>query len=178
VKTTIHNLKKIIQEVIEGTEEELDQKISHMDPDTIADDDYMDIETGEILLSKGEAARKSRLHPQYDIDAAAAQAERYRLDDLEREEWEKEDAGYEVEQERKTQVARQEFDAAVANFAESSKSYLADNPDSDADGIAMDLASSFFDTYPQWRNWSTLLQMSKRDMQEYIASLAYEAMIS
>lgn len=71
MKTTIKKLKSLIRETLQddgrtvsGTEEEIDQSISHLDPDKIVDRDYMNSETGEIYLSKGEVARRSFLHPQ------------------------------------------------------------------------------------------------------------------
>lgn len=80
MKITFKQLKQIIKEevnryrlvevsetddTVEGTRDELDRRISSMDPETISDKMYVDSETGEIYLDVGQRACTSYLHPQY-----------------------------------------------------------------------------------------------------------------
>lgn len=179
MKTTIRNIKRLIQEALHekdgamwGTREELDQSISHMDPNSVADKDYVDIDTGEIYLEKGETAGTSMLHPQHDEDVAAYSNLQQQLDD---EEYADEED--ELDQSDVVQNVRAEFDAAVAEFAASATDVTSTYPDEDPAGLMHDLADGFFVQYPRWRTWASLMNMSKQDMQSYVAEMAYEAVV-
>ncbi len=191
MKTSIRQLKRLISEalrdegnVVWGTEEELDQAISHMDPDTVSEKDYTDSDTGEIHLLKGRAARTSRLHPQYAKDVEAKNAAREAALNAEEEQWEREDAEWQAELDAKLEKdreqARADFESAVKNFAESAKGYSADltNDDVTAADVAPDMAENFFYQYPDWKRWARFLDMDRTDMKSYVADMAYEAMIS
>lgn len=177
MKTTVRRIKLLIREalreengVIWGTREELDRSISSMDPETVADSDYVDVETGEVYLEKGQLARISMLHPKHAEDRAAFSSLQNQLDD-------QEDAAEEAEldQSDAVQNARGEFEAAIAEFASSVDDVASAHPDEDLEGLMSDIADGFFVQNPRWRAWATLLNMSRDDMKTYVAEMAYEA---
>lgn len=191
MKITIRKLKSLISEALQqkdgaywGTYEELDRSISAMDPDTVADRDYIDIDTGEIYLDKGQQARMSFLHPKHaedhaayrkiqkDLDDAEYEAEMAQLD-AEEAQWAQEDAAEESRREAEINAARTEFEQAVQTFAQGALDYA--GSEHEFDQIAMDMAENFFHTNPQWKIWSRLLGMSRDDMKSYVAEMAYEA---
>lgn len=184
MKLLFKNLQELIREALRedgdsfwGTEQELDRSVSAMDPDTVADHDYVDSDTGEVVLSRGELARKCRFHPQYLLDRQEKAKERQARLDAEEAQWELEDAEYEREEEEHKRQARIDLDAAVAKFAESCKDYMIDNPDVDPSDIVSDIAESFFFQNPDWVSWAGLLGMSRRSIKSYVADMAYEAMM-
>ena len=130
MKTTIRQIKRLIREALReatgtmwGTKEELDHSISAMDPETIVDLDYVDVDTGEVYLEKGQSAGESRLHPEY---ARQAEVERVARDQSwadEEAQWAKEDAEEASYQANKINDASNEFSDASRKFAESAKSY-------------------------------------------------------
>jgi hypothetical protein len=71
MKIKLGKLRKLIREsvliesIVEVPYEELKSMIASMDPDEIATQDYIDTDSGEVFLEKGEPAKNSRLHPNY-----------------------------------------------------------------------------------------------------------------
>lgn len=175
MKTSIRQLKMMINEALHdkdgvtwGTYEDLDRAISHMDPDTVAEKDYVDSDTGEIYLEKGQQAKKSRLHPDW------VRTSKLRSWEAEGPDEDDDDEAIEFDP---RETAQREFDAAVKSFAESCKDYDAKD-EYEVEQIVPDLAESFFVQNPLWRSWCRWLDMNRADMKSYVADMAHEAMIS
>lgn len=173
MKITLNNLKKLINEYVELPQDELAAKISAMQPDDLADDDYVDSETGEIHLEKGEPARKSHLHPQNALDHQDRRAK-------EEAEWQTQMDAEDAEEEAEKAQALSEYEAALKEFASNwGPENLADldiDP-SDAQSIVSDAAEGFFWTYPQWRTWAFLTSTSKIDMKDHVMTLIHEKLL-
>ena len=82
--------RKRTAKATQKTAEELERVIGAMDPDQVADADYVDAETGEIVLEKGKKARTSGFNPGYEEDQVArferSAAKRAEEDELWRQE--------------------------------------------------------------------------------------------
>ena len=169
----------LMRENVEKPLAELEKLIAAMGPDDVAADDYVDSDTGEIYLEKDRKARTSQLHPEYVRDMQArtlADREARRLED---EQWAKEDAEWEEEQERSRQEADAAWNAALQEYAGNwtdFKQSMGDEWDDDnGQGAAMDAAEGFFHQFPEWKRWAAELGMKKADMQSTIADFVYEA---
>src|SRR5574342_1118518 len=102
-------LKQLIKEtfeMIEKPEAELRRIISAMDPDEIANFDYVDEDTGEVFLQKGEKASQSYLHPAHKSEE---QKPKFQYDDADLDDAE-EDGNLQ-------KISQDAFDAAVKEFA-------------------------------------------------------------
>lgn len=148
-----------------GTEDELRNRIAQMEPDEIANNDYVDTETGEVYLDRGKPARSSHLHPQNKVDRGIRDAARKAEHEKEEAEWATEDT-WEAEQ-------REAYDRAVREYVEEWRGFGTEH---DPEGTAPDAARDFFNAYPEWQQWSRSLRISKREMQETLQDLIASAM--
>ena len=169
-----------LREYVEMPLADLEQKIKAMGADDVAEDDYVDSDSGEIYLEKGLKARTSQLHPEYVRDMQvrmAADREARRLED---EQWAKEDAEWEAEQDRAKQEAQTAFDAAVREYAGNWTDWRQSMGDEDTEeqSVAMDAAEGFFHQFPEWKRWAAELGMKKSDIQSMVADFVYEAIIT
>lgn len=171
-----------LRETVEMPEAELASVIATMDPDQIADDDYIDSDTGEIHLEMGRPARTSRLHPEYERDAAAKYAAKKAEWDRQEAEWAKEDEEWEAEKARSREESQTAYDAALREFAGNWTDFEASMGDEYSDDIgqsaAMDAAAGFFHQFPEWKRWAADLDMSKADIQSAVADFVYEAILT
>jgi hypothetical protein len=162
-----------IREAIEAPEPELRRIIAAMDPDQVSDEDYIDSETGEVYLEKGDFARTSELHLQRKVDREEKRHARHTA-------WAAEEASEEDEWEtRRTQEhddAEAAYDDAIKVFVSYwSREDLGDQDD--LQGVATDGADTFFYTFPEWRQWAKKLGMSRDDMRSHLADLIYEKLL-
>lgn len=177
MKITVGHIKRLIKEALELQPDELEETIAAMGPDDVAADDYVDSDTGEIVLEKGNLARSSLLHPQNIID----RQEKQRARDAEliamHDQWDKDDAEYEAEEERIKAGRIAEYEAALKEFAAGAADFVNDNPEVDPSGVATDMAENFFHVYVSWMTWARTLGISKEEMKGAVASECYEVMI-
>lgn len=174
MQTTLGKLRALLREAIRedgtvmwGSKKDLDHSISAMDPKTLATHDYVDEDTGEIYLEKGQPAEKSVLHPDH-----VAPVNRWSLPD------ESDEVEEEVDDFDQRDSARREFEDAIKEFAANSASYTMDNSDVDPMDVASDMAESFFHQFPQWKMWAQVLSMTRQDIKSAASEAAYEVMIS
>ncbi len=182
---TIKSLKKLIKEALEtitASSNEIAQMIGAMPAHGVALQDYVDSETGEIYLEKGDRARKSSFHPQYAIDRAENRNQQKLRDDLEDQEWAKEDEEWENTQQKVRADADNEYTAALREFAENwtefKQEYGAEDEKVDLESSATDAAAGFFHHYPEWKHWAAQLHLSKDDILSAVSEFVYEAMIT
>lgn len=142
-------MKISLREYIELPTDQLKKLISAMDSNDVAVDDYVDSETGEIVLQRGDKARHSYLHPQYHVDA---------------------------EEKRKNKNIS--FIDAVKKYASNWTNFTNEMPDIAPEAAAHDAAEGFFDEYPQWEDWAIDEDMTREDMLSAVMDYVYEAMIS
>jgi hypothetical protein len=181
VKLRLGTLKRLLREAyIEKPMSELEKTIAAMGPDDVAVDDYVDTETGEIYLEKGQKARTSSMHPQYVKDhqekrkaQQAAWAEEDARDAKEDEEWE-------ASQHAERASAEAAWTAALSEYAGNWTDFEKEmgGEDVDLQSAAMDAAGGFFHYYPQWKQWAAKLDMKKEDIQSAVADFVYEAMLT
>lgn len=152
-----------------GSREELDRSISSMDADTIAEKDYVDEETGEVYLAMGKRAGWSQLHPDYERAQEEKRLARQARWDAEEAAWAVEDEAYEIENENKRENAQREYNTAIENFVDETD--MSEVESNDFDGVIPDIAEGFFYEYSQWREWSSLLGISKATMKSLIVDL-------
>lgn len=169
-----------LREYVEMPLADLEKRIAAMGPDDVADDDYVDSDTGEIYLEKGHKARTSALHPEYVRDRAARAAADREARRLEDEQWAKEDAEWEAEQERSRQESQKAFDAAVREYAGNWTDWRKSMGDEEVEeqSVAMDAADGFFYQFPDWKRWAAELGMRKADIKSMVADFVYEAIIT
>lgn len=173
--------KNALREEVMRPLAELEPIIAAMGPDDLADDDYIDSETGEFYLEKGRPARSSELHPEYGRDRVAARVVRDEENAREEAEWAKEDEEWENEKARSKQEAEAAWMAALSEYAGNWTDFKQSmSADFDGEGdmgstAAFDAALGFFHHYPDWRRWAAELGMKKADMQSAVADFVYEA---
>lgn len=166
-----------LHEMVELPSAEMWALIASMPPDQIADDDYVDAETGEVVLAAGKPAGSSQLHPQYQLDRSEKLSMHGGADLLSDDDFEEDDDGGASEK-----LARVEFESAVAEYASgfegSSSDFIVDDEEQDLQGVSTDSAENFFHVYPQWKDWARALDMSKEEMRSFVAESVYEALMT
>lgn len=172
MRTTIGRLRRLVTEATYLSEPELSAKIAAMGPDDVADDDYVDADSGEVVLEKGKKARTSRSHSQHGTDYAERQAQKRATRDAEMSALDAEDAEYEAS--RPDPV--KEYHEAVAAFAANWSDWSSEGMGTAPEDAANDAALGFFTDNPKWRTWARALYMSKAEMQSAVAEFVYEAM--
>lgn len=164
----------LVREYVEKPEAELKRLIAAMDPDDVAEDDYIDSDSGEIYLEKGRKARTSALHPEHSRDRQEKRSARDA-------EWAKEDAAWEDERSQAARDAEDAWMSALEEYAQNWTGFQAEVGDEYnldyAQSAAMDAAEGFFYQYPEWKRWAAELDMKKTDMQSAVADWVYEAII-
>lgn len=127
--------------------------------DEIADKDYIDAQTGEVIWEKGEAAGMTPYHP----NAAIRKEEERRRRDAE---W---------EQERLEWDSEYQLDRAINQFV----SNFGPDPDLGAapEDAAPDMAETFFLDYPNWQDWADDLELSKWEIKERVADRIYSVLL-
>ena len=176
---SISSLKKLIKEALEAPASEIAQVISSMSADDLAAKDYVDSETGEVVLGKGEKARTSSLHPQHKIDRKEAQSQRHARYLKDEEDWAKEDEEWELTKQKVKNDADAEYTAAVREFAANWTEFKQEHEsDEDLESNASDAANGFFHDYPEWKHWAAQLRLSKNDIKSAVSEFVYEAMMT
>lgn len=134
---------------------ELLDLIASMDPEEIAAGEYIDEDTGEVLLAAGQKAGSSYVHPDYvhvkrpggHVDEPMPYDDELSLED------EYQDA----------------IEAYAADFSGESRD--------DPEGMADDAAEGFFALNPEWKTWSTALGLTKSEMKSAVTDLIYTQMM-
>ena len=169
MKITVKQLRNLINESIneniEASYEELDRRISSMDPDTIADQDYIDEETGEVYLERGEQASSSHLHPDYDSTRKEPVYDDYEDDEGDGTNWIDDELGS-----LGNESLRAEFDQAVSEFAQGFIEDYDSGMSNDAEYY--DAAENFFAMHQDdWPVWSSALGLSRQEIKTYVADM-------
>lgn len=161
-ESTINLLKKIIKEEFEGTADQVRRRLAAMDPNESSDQDYYDIDTGEVYLHRGERAGSSALHPSYSKPSKA----KFFIDDED------------VPETEQAPSSDDEWTKAAQAYAESWTDYDTEESGIEAQDVAMDAALGFFPLHPEWKKWAADLGMTRVEMQTAMADFIYEAMVS
>lgn len=183
LRVTMGMVRRMLREAegdwVEKPVAELERIIAAMDPNEESTEDYVDADTGEIVLEKGKKARTSPLHPQNVIDHQEKRKARDAEWERQEAEWAKEDEEYEASKERARQESQEAFDKAVRDYASNWTDFrqsMGDEWDDDmGQSAAMDAAPGFFHQYPEWKRWAAELGMQKEDIRSMIADFVYEA---
>ena len=134
---------------------ELLDLIATMDPEEVAGGEYVDEDTGEVLLARGQKAGSSYVHPDYEhvkrppghMDGPTWYDDELSVED------EYQDA----------------IEAYAADFAGESHD--------DPQGMAADAAEGFFSLNPEWKTWASTLGISKADMRSAVTDLIYSQLM-
>lgn len=178
-------LKSLINESIEMSEDELRKTISAMHADDVAIDDYVDIDTGEIVLEKDRPIRSSSMHPEYAKARKAeedAEKERFARQEAEyRAELEQEEQEYNDARARSYEESSTALEAAIREYssywvdAKRDMTYDYDGLPTDLADVSTDAADGFFLQFPEWKKWAKDIDMTKDELRLYIAECIYEA---
>ncbi len=137
---------------------ELLDLIATMDPEEVAGGEYVDEDTGEVLLARGQKAGSSYVHPDYKHVKRPA-------GNMDGPTWHDEyDAELSLEDEYQDAI-----EAYAADFAGESHD--------DPKGMAADAAEGFFTLNPKWKTWSNTLGLSKADMKSAVTDLIYSQLM-
>src|ERR1044072_4307307 len=157
MKITVRQLKRLITETLDeesgvvfGTRDELDRSISAMDPDTIADKDYVDQDTGEVYLELGKPAVSSVFHPAYVKKPKKLHRGAY--------------------------TPEEDLIKAIADFAENWTDFGLESPDIEPEAGAADSPESFFAMHPEWARGADDLGISLEELKAMIVDAVYAAM--
>jgi len=132
--------------------------IASMDPEEVAGGEYVDEDTGEVLLARGQKAGSSYVHPSYK---RVKRPSRYMDDEPDYE-------GVEP-----TGNVQNQYQTAIEMFAADFEGEKFDDPK----GAAMDAAESFFVLNPEWKMWGPALGLTKADMKSQVTDLIYSNLI-
>jgi len=182
-KLDIKKLKSLIKESFNNfhmSEDDLKSKISNMDANEISSLNYINSETGEIVLSKGEKARTSQFHPQYELDFENNAKQKSSEWETEKAKWYAEDeeraANAESARELTQKKASIAYKNAVKKYADNWSNYTQENSDVDPEDAAPDAADGFFYDNPNWMRWSKILILSRSEIKSYVEDMVYDAM--
>jgi hypothetical protein len=185
LRVTMGMVRQLIREAdfVEKPTAELERIIAAMQPDEESQEDYVDIDTGEIVLEKGKKARTSPFHPQYTIDHQEHRKADAAAWVAQKAQWAKEDEEWEAEKERSRNEAQVAFDAAIREYAGNWTDWRQsmgheEDYGTDEQSVAMDAAAGFFHQFPEWKRWAVELGMKKEDIQSAVADFVYEAIIT
>lgn len=134
--------------------EEVIALIAEMDPEEVAGAEYIDEDSGEVLLAPGQKAGSSYVHPDYKH---VKRPSRYMDDEPDYE-------GVEP-----TGNVQNQYQTAIEMFAADFEGEKFDNPE----GAAMDAAEGFFVLNPEWKMWGPALGLTKSDMKSHVAELIH-----
>lgn len=133
---------------------ELLDLIAAMDPEEVAGGEYVDEDTGEVFLARGQKAGSSYVHPDYKH---VKRPSRYMDDEPDYE-------GVEP-----TGNVQNQYQTAIEMFAADFEGEKFDDPE----GAAMDAAEGFFVLNPEWKMWGPALGLTKSDMKSHVAELIH-----
>lgn len=180
MKIRLSQLRRIISEevrkslaeglaaaALEMTPSEAEAFIASKDLGEIVEQDIIDSETGEIYVEAGKTYSDAYIHPQHSRKTPASNAGIYADDD---------------DDEIMSDISRSkdvhaEFTAALEEFASNYEGFSKDVSDVDPQDAASDIGLNFFHSYPQWKEWARVLDLTKADIQSAAAEYAYEAML-
>lgn len=134
---------------------ELLDLIAAMDPNEIAGGEYVDEDTGEVLLARGQKAGSSYVHPDYEHVKRP-------VGHMDGPTWYDDELSVEDEY-------QDAIEAYAADFAGESHD--------DPEGMAADAAEGFFSLNPEWKTWSSTLGISKADMKSAVTDLIYSQLM-
>ena len=134
---------------------ELLDLIAAMEPEEIAGGEYVDDDTGEVLLVRGQKAGSSYAHPDYKHVKRP-------VGHMDGPTWHDDELSVEDEY-------QDAIEAYAADFA--GESY------DDAEGIAADAAEGFFALNPKWKTWSSTLGLTKADIKSAVAELIHSQLM-
>jgi hypothetical protein len=137
---------------------ELLDLIAAMDPEEVAGGEYVDEDTGEVLLGRGQKAGSSYVHPDYKH---VKRPSRYMDDEPDYE-------GVEP-----TGNVQNQYQTAIEMFAADFVGEKFDDPE----GAAMDAAESFFVLNPEWKMWGPALGLTKADIKSQVADLIHANLV-
>jgi len=165
------------------SEADAKELIASHDGDDVASYDIIDEETNEVFLEEGQPFHTSPLSPEHvPDDKRAIHDEQYARrvgmwDEIYGDDIDDDDDVDEKE------TSRAEYEAAVKEFCDGFTGFAddaGDSYDSESTDVAADAAADgaegFFAVYPDWRRWAFDLGMTRVEMKDAIADLAYEAM--
>jgi hypothetical protein len=132
--------------------------IAAMDPEEVAGGEYVDEDTGEVLLARGQKAGSSYVHPDYKH---VKRPSRYMDDEPDYE-------GVEP-----TGNVQNQYQTAIEMYAADFEGEKFDDPE----GAAIDAAESFFVLNPEWKMWAKALGLTKSDMKSQVADLIHTNLI-
>ena len=115
--------------------EEVIALIAEMDPEEVVGAEYIDEDSGEVLLAPGQKAGSSYVHPDYKRVKSPSKIPSWYAEEEDEEEEEDLQGQY-----------QKAIKMYAANFA--GESY------DDPEGMAPDAAEGFFDLHPAWKTWS------------------------
>ena len=134
--------------------EEVVALIAAMDPEEVAGGEYIDEDSGEVLLAPGQKAGSSYVHPSFK---KVKRPSRYMDDEPDYEDVEP------------TGNVQNQYQTAIEMYAADFAGESYDDPE----GAAVDAAEGFFVTNPEWKMWSKALGLSKADMKSHLAELIH-----
>lgn len=150
-----HSLKGALSEgYIEASHDEVVRMIAAMDPNETSSKDYIDNDSGEVLLAFGQKAGSSHYHPAYK--------------NVRKPSWYMDDHDHDDEDDVQSQY-QDAIEAYASDFA--GESY------EDPEGTAPDAAEGFFTLHPEWKTWSIELGISRADMKSQIAELIHASLM-
>lgn len=189
MKITLNKLKQVVVEEIQrlneateedpdkftiyGTREELDKRISSMDPFTVAEDDYVDSDTGEVYLARGEPAMSSSLHPQHQDQSGSRGMNSWSEDDQMDFDAENAEAAITYD----SVNAHDDLVALINDFADGHHG-LDKELNVAPEHAAPEHADSFFLLRPEWRELAMQANLSKRAVREIVIDSVYNALMS
>jgi hypothetical protein len=147
--------------IVYMTRDELVDAISNMGPDDVSDADYVDDNSGEVVLEKGKLASSSQLHPEHVPHGAK------KFSDMNNDDYFDEDVAVDYE--------KQYMDAVIA-FADQCSEIDVMSTGEDVSAFAYDIALNFFHEHPEWSTWSQALGISRREMAANVAEYVADAM--
>jgi hypothetical protein len=141
--------------------------LDHSDPHDVAEFDYVDVDTGEVYVEKGQTFGDSNLHPWKKFDKLLVKSPQLGVNN-------NDEIPLKLVGKYGDSFEHVELDyrKAIDEFA---ANYGSDFPsDIDVTDSAWDIADNFFFEYPDWKMWSEVLMISKEEMK----SAAAESLIS
>lgn len=136
--------------------EEVIALIAEMDPEEVAGAEYIDEDSGEVLLAPGQKAGSSYVHPDYKRVKSPSKI-----------------PSWYAEEEDEEEDLQGQYQEAIEMYAADFAGESYDDPE----GMAPDAAEGFFALHPEWKTWSVELGISKADMRSQIAELIHASLM-
>lgn len=160
IEEAIHEelLREGLAEDVYLPRDEVTALIATMDPDTPSAAQYIDDDSGEILLAAGQKAGSSYVHPFFKKVKGLS---RYMDDEPDYEDVASADN------------VQNQYQAAIDSYAADFEGEAFE----DTAGMATDAAEGFFALNPKWKLWAQALGITKADMKSNIAELIAAALV-